>query len=52
MGAVGEETLEMFFRLGNGIRRSNTDDAETQRVRLRDKPRLQRGGIAQKSRLA
>jgi len=40
MGAVGEETLEMFFRLGNGIRRSNTDNAKTQRMRLCEKPRL------------
>ena len=52
MGAVGEESLEMFFRLGDGIRPSYANDAEALRVRLREKPRLDRGGVAQKSRSA
>jgi hypothetical protein len=40
----------VLFRLGDRIRSSYADDTETLRVRLREQPGLQRGGIAQKSR--
>jgi hypothetical protein len=52
MGAVGEESLEVPFRVGDGIRRGHTDDTEALRVRLREKSFLERGRIAQKSRSA
>ena len=52
MGAVGEESLEMLFCPGNGIRRRHADDAKALRVRLREKLRLERGRVAQKSRSA
>jgi hypothetical protein len=52
MGAIGEESIEMLFSFGDGIRRSYADDAEALRVRLRDKLCLECGRIAQKSRSA
>jgi hypothetical protein len=52
MGTVGEETLEMLFCFGDGVWPRDADDAEALRARLRDKPRLERGRIVQKSRSA
>jgi len=45
MGAVGEESLQVLFRLGDRIRSSYADDAEALRLRLREQPRLERNGI-------
>ena len=52
MRAVGEKALEMLFRLGDGIRPRDTDDAEALGTRLCDKRGLERGWLVQKSRLA
>ena len=52
MGAVGEESLEMLFRLGDGIRPRHADDIKALFARLCDKAGLERRRIAQKSRLA
>lgn len=52
MSTVGKESLEMLLRFGDGIWPCNADDAEALGARLRDKLCLERGRIAQKSRLA
>ena len=50
--AVGEETLEPRFRLGDGVGPRHADDVEAVRARLLDQRGFDRGGIVQKSRSA
>ena len=46
MRAVGEKSLEVLFRLGNGVWPRYADDAEALRARLLKQRRLERIRIA------
>ena len=45
MRTVGEESLEMFLCLGDGIRPRHADDAKALRMGLREKSGLDRAAV-------